>query len=195
MRTAPVMMARARRRRASVAPEETRADHGPRAPGRGALYLAAHADVRVHAEPTIGRRARRDYIHHRLYRLGRIRGEEYEAAELWARDHALLSGAKLGNGKWVYVDGSSATPGPSEATVVASARLRLQMARLGLMRANVLRLACCDGVSLRRLATALIGQCNGRACAEAEAMVIGSLEVLTQGAVDRRQRRQSRDVR
>ncbi|HQT62527.1 MULTISPECIES: hypothetical protein [unclassified Acidiphilium] len=186
-------MAGARSRSAPVAPLSDLGPRGRRASDQDAthlgkirrgLWLAEHADIDIIEQKTEGRRAARQYIHRRLLTAGRITGAEFEVAEQWWRDHALASGATLDTPKWQQMPGGSG-PEPAERTIDAITRLRVAYERVGQWRGAILRAALCDGHSLRKLAARFCGGEGGRACAEAEALVIVGLEML---AGTRRQR-------
>ncbi|OYV98513.1 MAG: hypothetical protein B7Z68_00685 [Acidobacteria bacterium 21-70-11] len=125
--------------------------------------------------PVIGKRARRDYIHDRLYRQSLITREEHDAAEDWARLHALAAGARIGESRPLEkIDGRSGSE-PAEWTVDALTALRSQYRRVGHWGSAVLVLAICDGASLRAVARQFCGGDGGRACEAAEALIVGAL--------------------
>lgn len=164
-------MARTRNRRAPA----PRYDLGPKGRG-GVLMLANHGDVAIRDEPTEGRRARREYIHERLWRSGRIGEPEYQAAEIWARDHALVSGAHLEPASLLSTGGAGL--GPSARVIAAAARIRTGAEAIGPTWTVMVRLACCEGYSTTRMALTMIGNDSRRARGRIDDAIADALAAL-----------------
>jgi len=139
--------------------------------------MSRHAEVLVIEDRAGGRRSRRNPMHERLERAGRIDARQYNAVEQFICDHEFLSRCGMSSAL-ASSGGGFGSLGPSADLLVASTRYRLAVQRVGAWRVCYLIDACCEAMTGRAMARKYLKADGGDERAEVEARVLEAIGLL-----------------